>query len=85
VVKDNLTNTAYTFGHAGHMAGTVESGSRDDTWNVQSMSEALHTAWNNFGAGFTWHWEADVNVDFNSVVDKAIAGAGLVLAVVAVA
>ena len=84
VVKDNLTNTAYTFGHHGHMAGTAESGSRDDDWNVQGRSEVLQAAWNNFGGGWTWHWEADVNADFNSVVDKALSTAGLVLAVVSI-
>jgi hypothetical protein len=83
-IKDNLTNTAYTFGHSGHMAGTVESGSRDDTWSAQGRNEGLQQAWNNFGGGWLWHWEADVDADFNSVVDKAVAGVGLALAVVAI-
>jgi len=66
------------------MAGTVESGSRDDNWNVQSRSEVIQAAWNNFGGGWIWHWEADVNADWNSVVDKALSAVGLVLGVVSI-
>jgi hypothetical protein len=84
VVKDNLTNTAYTFVHSGHMAGTVESGSRDDNWNVQSRSEVLQAAWNNFGGGWTWKWEANASGDWNSVVDKALSSVGTVLGVVGI-
>jgi hypothetical protein len=84
VVKDNLTNTAYTFGHSGHMAGTTESGSRDDNFNVQSRSADLQGAWTNFGGGWNWHWEADVNADWNTTVDKALSAVGVVLGVVSI-
>ena len=84
VVKDNLTNTAFTFGHSGHMNGTLESGSRDDSWNVQSRSADLQRLWNNFAAGFSWNRQADVNADFNSVLDKALSAVGTVTGVISI-
>ena len=84
VVKDVLTNTAYTFSHSGHMAGTVESGSRDDSWNVGSRSIELQKAWNNFASGSTWHWAAGANADFNSILDKALSAVGTVTGVISI-
>ena len=83
-VKDNLTNTAYTFGSSGHMAGTIESGSRDWNWNVQETSAALQNGFDNFGDGWQWHMEAQVNADWNSVVSAALSAVGLVGTVVGV-
>jgi hypothetical protein len=84
VVKDNVTNTAYTCSHSGHVAGTVESGSRDDNWNVSSRSADLQNAYHNFADGWLSNWSAGVNADFNSIVDKALAVVGTVTGVVSI-
>jgi hypothetical protein len=82
VIKDNLTDTAHVLsGHSGHMAGTFESGSRDDNWNISSRKADLQSDWNNFNSGWQWDCEADVNSDLNSITDKAIAAVGLVISI----
>jgi hypothetical protein len=66
------------------MNGTLESGSRDDSWNVQSRSADLQRLWNNFAGGFSWDRETDVNTDFNSVLDKALSSVGTVTGVISI-
>lgn len=83
-IKDNVTNKVYTFSHSGHMAGTFESGSRDDNWNVQGKNAELASIWQDFSFGYTWHWEAGVNWDLNGILNYIIGTLGIVLAVVAI-
>ncbi len=60
----------FTFSHSGHMAGTFQSGSRDDDWNVQGTSAALAGAWPDLARGWRWRWEAGVNMDLGALVQS---------------
>jgi hypothetical protein len=67
----------FTFSHSGHMAGTIEPGSRDDSWNNQGTNAAIAGAWADLVAGWSWRWEAGVNFDIGSIINdiKAIISA----------
>lgn len=83
-IKDTTTNTAYSFLHTGHMAGTFESGSRDDTWSTSGKNDALAAGWANLSAGYVWQANAAVNWDANSLVNEVIAALGIVLGVIGI-
>jgi hypothetical protein len=85
VMKDTVTNIAYTLQHTGHMAGTFESGSRDDNWNNQSTNAQLAAAWPTLSLNWTYSIEAQMNGDFNSILSQALGSVGVVLGVVALA
>jgi hypothetical protein len=85
VVKD-LAGQAYTFQHAGSIAGTFESGSRDDNWNINGSSGAIADGWANIAGGAVQRAQANVDTDLTSLlstVKTAISVAGAVIAVVA--
>lgn len=83
VIKD-IVDQAYTLQHSGHIAGTFESGSSDDNWNVNATSSAIAENWANIGASATSHAEANVNVNLSSVLDSVVRAAGVVAQVVSV-
>lgn len=79
-VQAIATGDVFMFSHQGHMAGTIESGSRDDGWNSggQAPNAALAGAWSNFSQkGYRWWANAGVNWDINSVISdlKAVISA----------
>jgi hypothetical protein len=77
------SGTLYVFpGHSGHMAGTFESGSRDDIWDVTGSDPRLAANWADL-EGCQAYWQVDRNWDGNSLFDKLVSSAGLVLAIVA--
>jgi hypothetical protein len=84
VVKD-LAGHAYAFKHAGRIAGTFESGSRDDNWNVNASSGEVSDNWANISGGPVGHAEASVSIDVNSLLNsvKQVVGvAGQVISIV---
>jgi len=83
VIKD-VVDQAYTFQHSGHIAGSLESGSSDDNWNVNATSSAIAENWANIGALATSHAEANMNVNLSSVRDSVVRAAGVVAEVVSV-
>ncbi len=83
-VKDSQ-NLAYTFQHAGHIAGTFESGSRDDNWTVDSRDDRLAAHWANLGASATATARADVNIDLVNLTNGLIGAIGLVVGIVGIA
>jgi hypothetical protein len=85
VVKD-LVNRVYSFQHTGRIAGTFESGSRDDNWNVSAVNPAIADNWANISALATWHAQADVNadVDLAAIVKAVETAAGVIVQVIAV-
>jgi hypothetical protein len=79
------SGTLYTFGHTGHMAGTIQSGSRDDNWDVSGTNPALAAAWSDLvQGGGRWYWEAAVNLDLTSLVDDLKKTADFVATVVSI-
>jgi hypothetical protein len=83
VVKD-LANKAYSFQHAGHIAGSLSSGSSDDNWNVNAASGEIAENWANIGGSATSQAQAKVDVNLSSVMDSVVAAAGVVAEVVAI-
>jgi cytochrome c5 len=83
VVKD-LVNQAYSFKHSGHIAGTFESGSRDDNWDPKAVNAAIADNWANIAGSPVWRAQANVNVDLASVLQTAEQAVGAVVDVVEV-
>jgi hypothetical protein len=73
-------------GATGRIAGTFESGSRDDNWNVSAVNPAIADNWANISALATWHAQADVNadVDLAAIVKAVETAAGVIVQVIAV-
>ncbi len=82
VIKD-VTNLAYTFGHTGSIAGTFESGSRDDFWDQNSTNPTLAQNWLVVVAAGQAHWESSVSLDLGGVINQLISAVGTVAGVVA--
>jgi hypothetical protein len=83
VVKDSK-NIAYTFEHQGHVAGTFETGSRDDDWDNEAQNDAIRDSWANIVAGWSWTSNAQANGDLTNLLNSTIGAVGLVLGVVAI-
>ena len=73
----------YTFVHTGHMAGTFESGSRDDNWDVSGTNPALAAGWADL-EGCRWYWSASTSADWNPLIGQIEQVAGTVLSVVSI-
>ena len=73
----------YTFTHTGHMAGTLESGSRDDNWDVSGTDPRLAAGWADL-EGCQGYWKADTSADWNPLVGQIEQATGIVLAVVGI-
>ncbi len=71
----------YTFAHSGHMAGTIESGSRDDNWNVSGSDPSLAAGWADL-EGCQWYGQANTSADWNSLVNQIEQLAGDVASVI---
>jgi hypothetical protein len=81
-VKDTR-NRVYLFQHAGSVAGTVGSGSRDDDWNAPGPQNASVVAnWADL-AHATPTFQTSATLDLGHLVDTVIAGIGTVAAVIA--
>jgi hypothetical protein len=81
----NRSRTLYVFRHSGHMAGTVESGSRDDNWTDQGPSPALAAGWDDLvSAGFSYRGDASVNLDVGSLLNTVKTAWGAVSTVIAI-
>lgn len=65
----------YTFLRSGHMAGTIEPGSRDFNWSVQEFRDVVREDWANISMNSTWWWSAKVNWDPLAILNtvKALA------------
>ena len=76
-------NRAYSFAHTGHVAGTFESGSRDDDWNVVGTSPSIRANWADLqGASSNARASADLDIlALGSVVIQAL---GVVVKVIGV-
>jgi len=62
---------ALTFAHSGHVAGTAESGSRDDEWTSYGSHPAIRDLWDDLVDG-TNHWEARTDLDLNATVGTVL-------------
>jgi hypothetical protein len=66
------------------MAGTFESGSRDDNWNDAGAPNAqLAAAWPTLSQSWGYNAQAQMNGDFNAILGEALSAVGVVLSVVA--
>jgi hypothetical protein len=83
-VKD-FRDMVYTFQHAGHVAGTFETGSRDDDWNIEAHNDALSANWSYLTARSTGNGQASATLDLVNVTNSLIGTLGTVLGVVAIA
>jgi hypothetical protein len=72
------SGVAYTFTHVGHMAGTVEEGSRDDDFTITGFSTDLANGWGDLEGG-TEYEQTRATLDIGTVVDaiKSLADAAV--------
>jgi hypothetical protein len=82
-VKDSR-NIVYTFQHQGHVAGTFESGSRDDDWNNDAQNDAIRDNWANIVGNWSWTAQAQANGDLTNLLNTVIGGLGLVTGVIGI-
>lgn len=82
-VKD-AQNQVYTFQHAGHIAGTFESGSRDDNWTIDSRNDQIAENWASLGASAIGTARAAVDADLVNLTNALIGAAGLVTGVIGI-
>ena len=85
VLKD-ADGRAYSFAHTGNIAGTFESGSRDDNWWDEGGNELLAEGWRAVVASAGIEGvrnEARVSTDVGALVNNLLAGGGAVAGVVA--
>ena len=83
-VKDSL-NQAYSFAHSGSVAGTFESGSRDDDWNVTGQNAAIASNWANITAGGSNLAKASANLDIAALGSSLLTALGDVAKVISIA
>jgi hypothetical protein len=82
-VKDSQ-NQVYGFASTGHMAGTIESGSRDYDWDVQGRNDAIADRWAFIAASNQWNANAKASLDLGGVVRQVKEAVGTITTVVAV-
>jgi hypothetical protein len=82
-VKDTQ-NRVYLFEHAGNVAGSLGSGSRDDDWNLSGPQNAsIVVNWADL-AHATATFQTSATLDLGSLVDRTLAAIGVVVAVIGV-
>lgn len=86
VVKD-VTNTVYSVAHTGSIAGTFESGSRDDPWDINTTNPTVAQNWLSLVAAASGTpqatWSAAVSTDINALLGTILSAVGTVATVVA--
>ena len=82
-VKD-AKNQVYTFSHTGNVAGTFESGSRDDNWSVTGVNAAIGADWANFSGGAAWVAKAQADFNWGALGSAVMSAIGAVATVVSV-
>jgi uncharacterized protein with LGFP repeats len=82
-VKDSA-NQRHTFQHTGYVAGTFESGSRNDDWLIDSRDDRLATNWAAVAAGPAYCRKAHAEIDSVNLTNMVIGTLGTVLGVVAI-
>jgi uncharacterized membrane protein len=83
VVADS-ENRGYSFEHQGHVAGTFESGSRDDNWQVDGQNDAIAENWASIVARDQASGEANANGDLTALINSLIGTLGTVLGIIAI-
>jgi hypothetical protein len=81
-VKDSQ-NQVYQVTHTGHVAGTFESGSRDDPWSIDSRDDVVAANWANIAAGWKGNAQASASLDAVNLLNAVVGVLGIVLAVIA--
>jgi uncharacterized protein with LGFP repeats len=74
---------AYSLAHTGNIAGTFESGSRDDVWNDNTTNGLIQENWRALVASTSFSSTAQVRADVGFLIDKLLAGVGAVAGVIA--
>lgn len=77
-------NYGYSMGHTGKIAGTFESGSRDDDWNESTTNGLISQGWRPLMARASLHTDAQVNIDLGGLLNSVIAGVGAIAGVIAI-
>ena len=83
VVKD-ADNRAYTFTHKGHMAGTVEKGSRNFDWAINGRNPDIAKNWGRLVAGGRGSAKAHTNLDLGPLIRDVKEAIGFVRDVITV-
>jgi hypothetical protein len=82
-VKDSA-NIVYTFQQAGHVAGTLEAGSRDYDWSTDAQNDAVTQHWTDLAIGANATIQASATLDMTNLTNSVIGAIGLVLGVIGI-
>jgi len=82
-VITDADDRAYTLGHTGSVAGTFESGSRDDFWDGNVQNALVNQNWRSLVARSRATWQTRVNTDIGSLLGTILTSVGTVAAVIA--
>ena len=74
---------AYSFAHTGSVAGTFESGSRDDDWNTPGVNPSIKANWADL-LGASSNAKASANLDIAALGSAVITALGDVVKVIGV-
>jgi len=75
---------AYTFAHTGNIAGTFESGSRDDPWDSPGQNGQIAQNWRSLCAGTQGHWDSRISADIQALLGSILTSIGTAAAVIAI-
>ena len=74
---------AYTVGHTGNVAGTFESGSRDDPWNGSGPNPLVAANWRSLNAHAEAHFQSNISTDIGALLNSILTAVGTTAAVIA--
>jgi hypothetical protein len=83
VVKDSA-GKGYAFQQSGHVAGTLESGSRDFDWDESDKKEVISQNWANLATYAVMNGQASVSLDPIALMNTVVGALGLVIGVVSI-
>ncbi len=75
---------AFTFTHSGTVAGTFESGARDDNWTSTATSTAVAGSFTNLAAGYKYNCQSTASFDIGALWTAVEADIGIAKEVIAV-
>lgn len=61
-----------TFAHHGHVAGTLQSGSRNDTFTLYGSHPDIRDRWDHLQLGVDNHWEARADFDLDGTIQIVV-------------
>jgi hypothetical protein len=82
-VKDSQ-DYVYTFQHKGHVCGTFDFCSRDDSWTVDGNNDQIVTRWANIAGGWSWEWQSQMDANIAGLTSNTIGALGVIVGIIGI-